>query len=93
MFFPEVVLDKVTITGVKAGTAELSIALTNGGVWTCPVTVTSSDIAVEGITVTPKTAELNVGGTTVLSAVTGTGHCRCYRDLLQLEGGCGPGKR
>lgn len=70
MFFPEVVLDKVTITGVKAGTAELSIALTNGGVWTCPVTVTSSDIAVEGITVTPKTAELNVGGTTVLSAVT-----------------------
>ena len=55
---------------MKAGTAELSIALTNGGVWTCPVTVTSSDIAVEGITVTPKTAELNVGGTTVLSAVT-----------------------
>ena len=64
------VLDKVTVTGVKAGTATLTVELKNGGAWSCPVTVTSSDIAVDSITVTPKTAELNVGGTVTLSAVT-----------------------
>ena len=50
------------ITGVKKGTATITVTTSNGKTATCTVTVTDDTIPVESITLSPEKVEVGVGG-------------------------------
>ncbi|MBQ0026342.1 MAG: Ig-like domain-containing protein [Lachnospiraceae bacterium] len=54
------------VTGVAAGTANITAKSNNGKTATCTVTVSNVDVT--GVTVSPTTASVNVGSTTTLRA-------------------------
>ena len=57
------------IKGIKEGTATITVKSANGKKATCTVTVTTEDIAVEEIELTPEETEINSGSQTQIAAV------------------------
>ena len=56
------------VVGVKAGTVKITATTSNGLKDECTVTVTNPVVKVTGVTIAPKTASVEVGSTTSLTA-------------------------